>query len=243
MDVQTQEFACLDWVTDGASITVGGTTLALTPSPYGLGVAAFGPLRILQTVESLGDGSGRLDRGAHRRTCGRTSHPPSVSVLRVGRTHGDSRFARGVPSGRRNRRNRPVPGVVRSSRPVPSHRGWRFHHPDRERASRRCRPSAQRRRIDGVGRDSFGTPALDSPKHHGGSGTSGPSNNGGGPYRHQAGYAGSGRQCRRRRRVASPRRPALTDQASPSAGRNRTVGRQRRGPLRGTRRGGLARSE
>lgn len=51
--VETQEFPCLDWVTEGGSITVGDTTLALTPSPYGLGVAASGPLRILDTVESL----------------------------------------------------------------------------------------------------------------------------------------------------------------------------------------------
>ena len=51
--VQAQEFACLDWETGGGSITVGGSTLELTPSPYGLGVVACGPLRILRSVGEL----------------------------------------------------------------------------------------------------------------------------------------------------------------------------------------------
>lgn len=51
--VQTQEFDCLDWETDGGSIAVGDSTLELTPSPYSLGVAASGPLRVLRSVEDL----------------------------------------------------------------------------------------------------------------------------------------------------------------------------------------------
>jgi len=51
--VQEQEFLCLDWDTDGGSVRVGGSILELNPSPYGLGVAASGPLRVLRSVESL----------------------------------------------------------------------------------------------------------------------------------------------------------------------------------------------
>ena len=51
--VQTQEFECLDWETGGGSITVGGSTLELTPSPYGLGVITSGPLRVLRSVGEL----------------------------------------------------------------------------------------------------------------------------------------------------------------------------------------------
>lgn len=51
--VQEQEFHCLDWETDGGSARVGGSTLELTPSPYGLGVAASGPLRVIRSAESL----------------------------------------------------------------------------------------------------------------------------------------------------------------------------------------------
>lgn len=51
--VQKQEFDCLDWETDGGSVTVGDSTLELTPSPYGLGIAASGPLRVLRYVEAL----------------------------------------------------------------------------------------------------------------------------------------------------------------------------------------------
>ena len=51
--VQEQEFHCLDWETDGGSVRVGDSTLQLTPSPYGLGGAASGPLRVIRSVESL----------------------------------------------------------------------------------------------------------------------------------------------------------------------------------------------
>jgi aminopeptidase YwaD len=46
-------FDCLDWETEGGSITVGNSTLALTPSPYCLGTVASGPLRVLRSVEDL----------------------------------------------------------------------------------------------------------------------------------------------------------------------------------------------
>ena len=52
--VQEQEFSCLDWETDGGSVGVGSSTLELTPSPYGLGVAASGPLRVIRSVEAIG---------------------------------------------------------------------------------------------------------------------------------------------------------------------------------------------
>ncbi len=51
--VRTQEFDCLDWETTGGSITFGNSTLALTPSPYGMGVSTSGPLRVLRTIEDL----------------------------------------------------------------------------------------------------------------------------------------------------------------------------------------------
>ena len=51
--VHTQEFECLDWETSGGSITVGDVKVELTPSPYGLGTVARGPLRVLTTLEDL----------------------------------------------------------------------------------------------------------------------------------------------------------------------------------------------
>lgn len=48
-----QQFACLDWETNGASAMVGSHSLELTPSPYGLGAAVAGPLRVLRTVGDL----------------------------------------------------------------------------------------------------------------------------------------------------------------------------------------------
>ncbi len=52
-DVHSHEFECLDWESSGGAITVGGSTVALTPSPYGLGAATHGPLRVLRTVGDL----------------------------------------------------------------------------------------------------------------------------------------------------------------------------------------------
>ena len=51
--VTTQDFECLDWETSGGSITVGDLKVELTPSPYGLGTTAHGPLRVLATIEDL----------------------------------------------------------------------------------------------------------------------------------------------------------------------------------------------
>ena len=44
----------MNWETNGASMKVGKSTLDLTPSPYGLGVSAEGPLRVLRSVADLG---------------------------------------------------------------------------------------------------------------------------------------------------------------------------------------------
>ena len=52
-DVATPEFDCVDWRTDGGSIQVGAETVSITPSPYGLGVAATGPVRVLRTAADL----------------------------------------------------------------------------------------------------------------------------------------------------------------------------------------------
>jgi len=51
--VEQREFDCVDWRTDGGSLTVDGLTIDVTPSPYGCGVSAVGPLRILRNREDL----------------------------------------------------------------------------------------------------------------------------------------------------------------------------------------------
>ena len=51
--VEQREFPCVDWRTDGGSLTVDGLSIDVTPSPYGSGVSAVGPLRILRTSEDL----------------------------------------------------------------------------------------------------------------------------------------------------------------------------------------------
>jgi aminopeptidase YwaD len=51
--VEQREFPCVDWRTDGGSLTVDGSPVAVTPSPYGCGVSAVGPLRILRKHEDL----------------------------------------------------------------------------------------------------------------------------------------------------------------------------------------------
>jgi aminopeptidase YwaD len=53
-EVDTPEFACTDWETQGGSLTVGDTALELVPSPYGLGVSAAGPIRLLSERRDLG---------------------------------------------------------------------------------------------------------------------------------------------------------------------------------------------
>lgn len=54
-DVELQEFECLDWDTDGGELTIGGDSIDITPSPYGLGVKAAGPVRVLRTLQDLED--------------------------------------------------------------------------------------------------------------------------------------------------------------------------------------------
>ncbi len=51
--VEQREFACVDWRTEGGSLTVGGLSIEVTPSPYGCGVSAVGPLRVLRNRQDL----------------------------------------------------------------------------------------------------------------------------------------------------------------------------------------------
>lgn len=51
--VERREFVCVDWRTEGGSLTVDGVSIDVTPSPYGCGVSAVGPLRILRKIEHL----------------------------------------------------------------------------------------------------------------------------------------------------------------------------------------------
>jgi hypothetical protein len=51
--VELQDFDCLDWETDGGKLTIDGATIDLTPGPYGLGVEATGPVRVLRTLQDL----------------------------------------------------------------------------------------------------------------------------------------------------------------------------------------------
>ena len=53
LDVWVPEFPCLDWVGQGATITLGDMSLPITPSPYGLGVDAEGPVRIVERPADL----------------------------------------------------------------------------------------------------------------------------------------------------------------------------------------------
>ena len=52
-DVTSPEFACLDWHTDGGELTIDARSIALTPSPYGLGASATGALRLLRDPPDL----------------------------------------------------------------------------------------------------------------------------------------------------------------------------------------------
>ena len=51
--VDQPEFDCTDWYTTGGVIDAGGRSIQITPSPYGLGVATAGPIRILSEVSDL----------------------------------------------------------------------------------------------------------------------------------------------------------------------------------------------
>jgi aminopeptidase YwaD len=51
--VSMPEFEVTDWRTDGGELQVDGKSIEVTPSPYGLGAAAGGPIRILREVADL----------------------------------------------------------------------------------------------------------------------------------------------------------------------------------------------
>ena len=52
-DVSTPEFQVMDWRTDGGEVRVVGSAIEVTPSPYGLGVATTGPIRVVREVADL----------------------------------------------------------------------------------------------------------------------------------------------------------------------------------------------
>lgn len=52
-DVSLPEFNCLDWVGGDAFVRVGDATIQVVPSPYGKGVDAVGPIRVVTTSDDL----------------------------------------------------------------------------------------------------------------------------------------------------------------------------------------------
>jgi aminopeptidase YwaD len=52
-DVTLPEFACLNWHGEEGFATIGTETVHLVPSPYGLGVDATGPVRVVGTAHGL----------------------------------------------------------------------------------------------------------------------------------------------------------------------------------------------
>lgn len=52
-DVSLPEFDCLDWVGGEAFVEIDGATTQVVPSPYGLGVDAVGPIRVVTTMDDL----------------------------------------------------------------------------------------------------------------------------------------------------------------------------------------------
>ena len=51
--VTQPEFDCMDWYTEGGTLLIGDEAIALTPSPYGLGVDASGTVRVAEDIEDL----------------------------------------------------------------------------------------------------------------------------------------------------------------------------------------------
>ncbi len=51
--VASRSFECLDWYSDGGSLSVAGSTIDLDPSPYGHGTNCTGPIRLARTLEDL----------------------------------------------------------------------------------------------------------------------------------------------------------------------------------------------
>ena len=52
-DVSLPEFDCLDWKAGEASVEVGEASTRVIPSPYGLGVDAVGPIRVVTRSDDL----------------------------------------------------------------------------------------------------------------------------------------------------------------------------------------------
>lgn len=61
-DVTTPTFDCIDWVSGGAALMVGGVPFAVLPSPYSLGGQAQAPLVVASTLAELaaGDAGGKV---------------------------------------------------------------------------------------------------------------------------------------------------------------------------------------
>lgn len=52
-DVSLPEFDCLDWMGGEAFVEVGGEAIQVVPSPYGFGVDAVGPIRVVTRSDDL----------------------------------------------------------------------------------------------------------------------------------------------------------------------------------------------
>ncbi|MDJ0498038.1 MAG: M28 family peptidase [Acidimicrobiia bacterium] len=52
-DATTPEFDCVDWSTEGGELLLAGESVPITPSPYGLGVEATAPVRVLRSPADL----------------------------------------------------------------------------------------------------------------------------------------------------------------------------------------------
>jgi len=53
--VETQDFDCMDWSTQGAQLTAGGERHTVQASPYSLGCRATAPLEGAATIDGLAD--------------------------------------------------------------------------------------------------------------------------------------------------------------------------------------------
>lgn len=52
-EMETPTFDCIDWVEDGAQLSVEGTSFAVSPSPFSLGCRVQAPLAVVSTEEAL----------------------------------------------------------------------------------------------------------------------------------------------------------------------------------------------
>jgi aminopeptidase YwaD len=50
---ESPEFKCIDWIQDGARLTIGRQSFEAQPSPYSLGCQVRAPLEVVSTVEEL----------------------------------------------------------------------------------------------------------------------------------------------------------------------------------------------